>query len=65
MIEKYAFKHNGEWHFSAEPEKNAKLRHEKWEFLRTHEIKHFYVTNEKFQQTRDILINQGIANENI
>ena len=59
MIDGFAFEHNGEWHYSTAPETDAKIRQEKWEFLRTHKVKHFYETNEKFQQTRDILINQG------
>lgn len=59
MINKFAFEHNGKWHYSTAPEADAKIRNDKWEFLRTHKVKHFYATNEKFQHMRDILINQG------
>lgn len=49
MIDGFAFEHNGEWHYSIEPEPDAKKRHEKWEFLRTHKVKHFYETNEELK----------------
>ena len=45
----FAFENNGEWHFSTEPEQDAKIRQKKWEFLRTHKIKYFYETNEELQ----------------
>lgn len=47
----FAFEHNGEWHFSTQPELDYKLRYEKWEFLRTHDIKHYYETNEELQKS--------------
>ena len=46
MINNFAFEHNGEWHYSTEPDKDAQIRNKKWEFLRTHNIKYFYETNE-------------------
>jgi hypothetical protein len=49
MINNFAFEHNGEWHYSTEPEPEAQKRHEKWEFLRTHRVKYVYKTNEELQ----------------
>jgi hypothetical protein len=47
MINNFSFEHNGEWHYSTEPEQDAKIRQKKWEFLRTHNVKYFYETNEE------------------
>lgn len=47
MIDRFAFEHNGEWHYSTAPESDAQKRQEKWEFLRTHSVKYFYETNEE------------------
>jgi len=49
MINKYSFFHNGECHYSAQSEPDAKIRQEKWEFLRTHKVKYFYETNEDLE----------------
>lgn len=49
MINNYAFEHNGEWHYSTEPEPDANIRQEKWEFLRTHKVTYFYETNEELE----------------
>lgn len=43
-----AFCIKGEWHYSSSPEPDRVIRNDKWEFLRTHKIKHYYSTNEEF-----------------